>query len=137
MLGPRLAGLIDQTVRQSAGQVAGVEDLLLEEIQRADLLHLDETPWRENGEWLWLWVFNAVTTVVYFIGTRGAEIFINALQGPFRGGLMSDGYAVYRSYLNRIRGPGAPPAPGPRMGRVHVSAEQSGGPATPRPVGGA
>ena len=98
MLGPRLAGLIDQTVRQSAGQVAGVEDLLLEEIQRADLLHLDETPWRENGEWLWLWVFNAVTTVVYFIGTRGAEIFINALQGPFRGGLMSDGYAVYRSY---------------------------------------
>ncbi len=103
MLGPRLAGLIDQTVRPCAGQVAGVEDLLLEEIQRADLLHLDETPWRENGELLWLWVFNAVTTGVYFIGPRGAEIFINALQGPFRGGLMSDGYAVYRSYLNRIR----------------------------------
>ena len=103
MLGPRLAGLIHQTVRPCAGQVAGVEDLLLEEIQRADLLHLDETPWRENGELLWLWVFNAVTTGVYFIGPRGAEIFINALQGPFRGGLMSDGYAVYRSYLNRIR----------------------------------
>jgi transposase len=97
------AGLIDQTIRQSAGQVAAVEDLLLEEIERAGLLHLDETPWRESGQLLWLWVFNAVTTVVYFIGARSAEIFVNALQGGFAGCLMSDGYAVYRSYLNRIR----------------------------------
>ncbi len=63
----------------------------------------DETPWRESGQLLWLWVFNAVTTVVYFIGARSAEIFVNALQGGFGGCLMSDGYAVYRSYLNRIR----------------------------------
>jgi transposase len=104
LLGLQLsAGLIDQTIRQSAGQVAPVEDLLLEEIKRAGLLHLDETPWRESGQLLWLWVFNAVTTVVYFIGARSSEIFINALQGGFAGCLMSDGYAVYRSYLNRIR----------------------------------
>ena len=99
----RSAGLIDQTIRQSAGQVAPVEDLLLEEIARAGLLHLDETPWREQGLLLWLWGFNALTTGVYFIGARSAEIFVNALQGGFRGCLMSDGYAVYRSYLNRIR----------------------------------
>jgi len=95
LLGLQLsAGLIDQTIRQSAGQVALVEDLLLEEIERAGLLHLDETPWRESGQLLWLWVFNAVTTVVYFIGARSAEIFINALQGRFAGCLMTDGYAV-------------------------------------------
>ncbi|MEF8726948.1 MAG: transposase [Accumulibacter sp.] len=87
LLGLQLsAGLIDQTIRQSAG-----------------LLHLDETPWRERGQLRWLWVFNAVTTVVHFIGARSAEIFINALHGGFAGCLMSDGYAVYRSYLNRIR----------------------------------
>jgi len=97
------AGLVDQTLRQSAGQIAPVEDLLLEEIARAGLLHLDETPWRESGQLLWLWVFNAVTTVVYFIGARSAEILVNALQGGFAGCLMSDGYAVYRSHLNRIR----------------------------------
>ena len=45
----------------AVGQVAPVEDLLLGEIARAGLLHLDETPWRESGELLWLWVFNAVT----------------------------------------------------------------------------
>jgi transposase len=95
LLGLQLsAGLIDQTIRQSAGPVALVEDLLLEEIERAGLLHLDETPWRERGQLLWLWVFNAVTTVVHFIGARSAEIFINALQGGVAGCLMSDGYAV-------------------------------------------
>ncbi|MBN8517164.1 MAG: IS66 family transposase [Candidatus Accumulibacter sp.] len=104
LLGLQLsAGLLDQTIRQNAGQVAPVEELLREEIERAGLLHLDETPWRESGLLLWLWVFNAVTTVVYFIGARSAEIFVNALQGGFAGCLMSDGYAVYRSYLNRIR----------------------------------
>ena len=48
-------------------------------------------------------MFNAVTTVVYFIGARRAEIFVNALPGGLGGCLVSDGYAVYRSYLNRIR----------------------------------
>jgi len=80
-------------MQQSAGQVALVEDLLLEEIERAGLLHLDETPWR-GGQLLSLWVFNAVTTVVHFIGARSSEIFINALQGGFAGCLISDGYAV-------------------------------------------
>lgn len=104
LLGLRLSvGLIDQTLRQSAGQVAPVEDLLIAEIERAGLLHVDETPWHEWGQLLWLWVFNAATTVVYFIGWRTGEIFDNALQGGFSGCLVSDGYAVYRSYGNRVR----------------------------------
>jgi len=40
---------------------------------------------------LWLWVFNAVTTLLYFIGARSAEIFANAVQRGFGGCLMSDG----------------------------------------------
>lgn len=91
-------GLIDQTLRQSAGQVAPVEDLLLDEIERAGLLHVDETPWPEWGHTLWLWLFNAVTTLVYFIGPRSAEMFVNALGGAFHGHMVSDGYAVYRIY---------------------------------------
>lgn len=104
-------GLIDQTLRQSAGQIAPVEDLLLDEIKHAVLLHVDETPWRENGQLLWLWVFNALSTLVYFIGPRSAEMFVNALQAcpesgrrdGFQGHLMSDGYIVYRSYGKRLR----------------------------------
>ena len=96
-------GLIDQTLRQSAGQIAPVEDLLLDEIKRAELLYVDETTWRENGQLLWLWVFNSLSTLLYFIGPRSAEMFVNALQGGFQGHLMSDGYIVYRSYGKRLR----------------------------------
>lgn len=35
--------------------------------------------------------------------THSAGTFVNALQGDLGGCLTSDGYAVYRSYLNRIR----------------------------------
>jgi len=96
-------GLIDQTLRQSAGQIAPVEDPLIEAVERSGLLFVDETPWRERGRLMFLWVFNAVSTLVYFIGPRSSEIFTHALQGGFAGVLMSDGYAVYRAHLNRIR----------------------------------
>ena len=96
-------GLIDQTLRQSAGQIAPVEDQLIGAVEHSGLLFVDETPWRERGRLMFLWVFNAVSTIVYFIGPRSSEIFTNALQGGFAGVLMSDGYAVYRAHLNRIR----------------------------------
>jgi hypothetical protein len=68
LLGLQLsAGLIDQTIRQGAGQVAPVEDRLLKAIESAGLLHLDDTPCRESGQLVRLWVFNAVPTVVYFM----------------------------------------------------------------------
>ena len=97
------SGLIDQTLRQSAGQIAPVEDLLIAAVEQSGLLYVDETPWRERGCLMFLWVFNAVSTIVYLIGPRSAEMFVNALQGGFAGILMSDGYVVYRAHLNRIR----------------------------------
>jgi len=106
LVGLHLAvGLIDQTLRQCAGQIAPVEDRRLDEIKHAALLPVDETPWRENGQLLWLWVFNALSTVVYFMGPRRTGMFVNALQRGFQGNLMSDGYLVYRIHANRLRCP--------------------------------
>lgn len=38
----------------------------------------------KNGLSRWLWVGNVVTTVVYFIGNRSAEILIDALPGSLK-----------------------------------------------------
>ena len=104
LLGLELSiGLLDQTVRQSAGQVAPVEDALLAAIEQSPLLHVDETPWPEAGVALWFWVFRTFGTVLYLIGSRAKELFINALPEAFSGLLMSDGYGVYRAYGNRLR----------------------------------
>lgn len=96
-------GLIDQTLRQSAGQVAPVEEALLQAVEQSSLLHVDETGWQEGGLSLWFWVFRAADGVIYWIGSRAKERFVNALPEGLSGPLMSDGYSVYRHYANRLR----------------------------------
>jgi hypothetical protein len=96
-------GLIDQTLRQSAGQVAPLEAELLQAVEQSPLLHVDETTWLEGAQSLWFWVFLGANVVVYWIGSRAKEMFINALPEGFVGLLMSDGYGVYRHYENRLR----------------------------------
>jgi len=96
-------GLIDQTVQQAARAVAPLETSLVGDIERAALVHADETGWREAGQVLWLWVLIVPYTALYLIGARTAEMFDNALSTAFAGVLMSDGYGVYRARANRLR----------------------------------
>jgi transposase len=96
-------GLIDQTVQQAARAVAPLEDGLVADIERAALVHADETGWREAGQVLWLWVLIVPYTALFLIGARTAEMFNNALGAAFAGVLMSDGYCVYRDRANRLR----------------------------------
>ena len=95
--------LIDQTVHQVARSVAPLEQQLAADIEQAVLVHADETSWPENGWALWLWVLCCCHTVLYVIGARTKEMFDNALSPDFAGRLMSDGYAAYRSRLQRLR----------------------------------
>lgn len=80
-----------------------VEDQLLAEIRTSDLLHADETSWKEHGQLLWLWVFTCATTTVFTIGPRTQELLHGMLGTAIDGWLMSDGYWAYRDYDNRLR----------------------------------
>jgi len=97
------AALIDQTVHQAARSVAPLEAVLAEQLETAALVYTDETSWGEAGQALWLWVLCCCHTVLYVIGSRGKEMFDNALSTAFAGTLMSDGYGVYRSRPVRLR----------------------------------
>jgi len=80
-----------------------VEEQLLVEIGDSDLLHADETSWKERGRLLWLWVFTCATTTVFAIGRRTQELLHGMLGTAIDGWLMSDGYWAYRDYDNRLR----------------------------------
>ncbi len=80
-----------------------VEEQLLAEIRASDLLHADETSWKEHGQLLWLWVFTSATTTVFAIGRRTQELLHGLLDSALAGWLMSDGYWAYRDYDNRLR----------------------------------
>ncbi len=96
-------GTINQCIHESGRAVEPVEDQLVEEVKKSDLLHVDETTWKQKGQLFWLWVFCTTTVALYVIGHRTKETLKNILGDAFSGWLMSDGYKVYRAYKNRLR----------------------------------
>ncbi|HAT29918.1 MAG TPA: IS66 family transposase, partial [Janthinobacterium sp.] len=96
-------GALDETIREAGRAVAALEDEMVEDIEQAVLLHADETPWKEAGKPLWMWVFVAGFTTLFYICSRGLEILSNVLTDKFKGNLMSDGYQAYRHLGRRLR----------------------------------
>lgn len=96
-------GVLDETIREAGRAVAPLEDEMVQDIEQAILLHVDETPWKEAGKPFWMWVFVAGFTSLFYICSRGIEILSNLLTDKFKGNLMSDGYQAYRHLGNRLR----------------------------------
>jgi len=94
---------LNRTVQEMGRALAPVENELICDIQKAALLHIDETGHLEKGVLMWLWVFISANTCLYQIGRRSAEFLDKLLVGVFEGCLMSDGYPAYRRFLNRLR----------------------------------
>jgi transposase len=78
-----------------------VVEELIEELQSAEIIHLDETPWYEKGKYQWLWVAITQTTAVYHIGSRCKEELLHLITDAFVGWLVTDGYRVYSNYPKR------------------------------------
>jgi len=96
-------GTINNTLHESGAAAIPLEDEFIQEIVNSELLHVDETSWLEHTTFLWLWVFSTDRVTAYWIATRSAELMNNLLGEDYSGWLMSDGYSVYRKYLNRLR----------------------------------
>ena len=100
---PLSTSTINRCIHEAGRAVEPLEEQLVEEIREASLLHADETPWKEWGQLLWLWVIISPTVCLYLIGYRSQELLDNLFGDQIKGWLMSDGYKVYRKYQNRLR----------------------------------
>ena len=96
-------GTIDRCIRETGIACVPVVESLVEQLQKADILHLDETHWYERGKLHWLWVAVSTKTAVFHIGSRRQEELSYLVTEAFMGWLISDGYAAYRSYPKRQR----------------------------------
>lgn len=95
---------INQCIHEAGRAVAPVVDeQLIPALNASDLLHIDETPWKEAGQLYWLWVFVSAHTVVYQIGKRHRLVVQQLLGDAFNGFLMTDGFSVYRVFPKRLR----------------------------------
>lgn len=95
-------GVINQAIAEGGRAVEPLEEELIAEVKQSELLHVDETGWKENGQLLWLWVLVTSNATLFLIGRRSWEVIADALDG-FAGWLMSDGYQAYRCYAKRLR----------------------------------
>ncbi len=96
-------GTIDRCIREAGIACVPVVDQLVEELQTAEILHLDETPWYVWGRLHWLWVAITTDTAVFHIGSRKKEELIHLVTDAFLGWLVTDGYKAYRSRKKRQR----------------------------------
>ena len=96
-------GTIDRCVREAGIACMPVVEQLIDELQDAEIIHVDETPWYEKGHFLWLWVVITADMAVCHIGSRKKEEFLKLVTEAFVGRLISDGYRAYRSHERRQR----------------------------------
>lgn len=96
-------GTIDRCIRETGIACCRVVEELVAQLQKADILHLDETHWYESGKLHWLWVAVGTKTAVFHIGSRRKEELSHLVTEAFLGWLVTDGYGVYRSHPRRQR----------------------------------
>ena len=96
-------GSIDRCIRETGIACMPVVEELVEQLQNADILHLDETHWYVRGKLHWLWVAISTKTAVFHIGSRRKEELSHLVTEAFLAWLITDGYAVYRSHPKRQR----------------------------------
>ena len=103
-LGVKLSiGTIDRCIREAGIACEPVAEELLAELQLAEVLHVDETPWYESGKLYWLWVAINSKTAVFRIAPRTKEEFKHLVTEAFVGWLITDGYGAYRHREHRQR----------------------------------
>lgn len=69
-----------------------------EAAQSADVLHADETGWREDNTKAWLWVAVTSVATVFMIHAKRGQIAARELLGAFCGVLVSDRWGGYNFY---------------------------------------
>ena len=96
-------GTIDNCIREAGLAADPIQDELIAELRKSTLAHVDETPWKEKGRALWLWVFVTANIVLFCVGRRTQQMVLDILTAEYAGWLMSDGLMNYRIFLMRLR----------------------------------
>jgi IS1 family transposase len=94
-------GTLDRCIREAGIACVPVVEDLLKQLQAAEVIHIDETPWYEKGKFCWLWVAITSTIAVYHIGSRKKEELLHLISDAFIGWLVTDGYGAYSTHEKR------------------------------------
>ena len=73
-------------------------------IQQADVVHVDETGIKRDGEQAWLWTFRTDEHTLYAVReTRGSDVPAEVLGEDFAGTVVCDGWTAYPAFTNALQ----------------------------------
>jgi len=74
------------------------------QIQQADVVHVDETGHKLNGEQLWLWTFRTDQQTLYAVReSRGSDVPEEVLGEDFDGTIVCDGWTAYPAFSRNLQ----------------------------------
>lgn len=70
------------------------------QVRQAEINHVDETSWRLKGALNWLWVLTNSSLAFFMIHSQRSKAAFKELIQDWAGILVSDGYGLYRKWVN-------------------------------------
>ena len=93
-------GQLSKLVQKVSASLQEPYEELLALLPEEDILHVDETGHKDQGDRFWTWCFRASCYTVYKIDpSRGSDVLIEVLGREFDGILGCDYFSAYRKYM--------------------------------------
>jgi transposase len=93
-------GQLTKIVAKVAESLLDPYEQLMAMLPEEDVLNVDETGHKENGNRLWTWCFRASLYTVYKISpSRGSQVLVDVLGEEFDGVLGCDYFSAYRKFM--------------------------------------
>jgi len=89
--------------RQAAARGKPLYEELGAKLRSSDVLHADETSWREDGRGRYIWFAGNPHLAVYQVADRTCDSAVQLLGDDFDGTLVTDAYAAYNAVNARHR----------------------------------
>ncbi|MGN8218491.1 IS66 family transposase [Halococcus morrhuae DSM 1307] len=74
------------------------------QIQQADVVHVDETGIKRDGEQAWIWTFTTENHTLYAVReSRGSDVPAEVLGEDFAGTIVCDGWTAYPAFSSNLQ----------------------------------
>jgi transposase len=94
---------LDKAIKKVAAALEGSYEELLVALPFEDVLNIDETGHKDNGDRWWTWCFRADLYTLYKIDPgRGADVLLDVLGDDFDGVIGCDYFSSYRCYMKML-----------------------------------
>lgn len=95
---------IMKVIRQVAKKLKEPYYEIIKQIRSSNVVYIDETQYKLNGETWWLWTFVCEGVVLYVIRkSRSKEVVEEILGKEYRGIISCDGWKTYESFSDKLQ----------------------------------